>query len=252
MVAAAERPEGAAGGDRRARGRGQPDRRRRHVVRLQRGQQRGDAEVRAALLAGDAGDPGARLRLAGRRRAAADADDRRAGRLGRRPLPRHADLADLDLGDELRADVRAGAGHRLRAVHRDALPQRAVRPGPGAGRRGRGDDGHGRQGGPLLRPDRADLALGGDAGAQPGLPLGVAGDHDRGAVRPGGDADAAAGGAGQARPAGRQARPPLGAQRRPPLAALRPLGRAALAAAVRLRRRSRWSPWWRWRCPSSA
>ena len=40
-----------------------------------------------------------------------------------------ADLADLDLGDELRADVRAGARHRLRPVHRDALPQRALRPG---------------------------------------------------------------------------------------------------------------------------
>ena len=45
-----------------------------------------------------------------------------------RPLPRHAGLADLDLGDELRADVRPGAGHRLRALHRHALPQRALRP----------------------------------------------------------------------------------------------------------------------------
>ena len=35
--------------------------------------------------------------------------------------------ADLDLGDELRADVRAGARHRLRAVHRDALPRRLLR-----------------------------------------------------------------------------------------------------------------------------
>jgi RND superfamily putative drug exporter len=42
-------------------------------------------------------------------------------------LPRHADRADLDLGDELRADVRAGARHRLRAVHRYALPRRFLR-----------------------------------------------------------------------------------------------------------------------------
>ena len=56
-------------------------------------------------------------------------------------------------------------GHRLRPLHRHALPQRALRPGPRSGRGGRRDDGHRRQGGPLLRPDRADLALGGDAGA---------------------------------------------------------------------------------------
>ena len=46
----------------------------------------------------------------------------------RRPLPRHQAGADLDLGDELRADVRPGAGDRLRAVHRHALPWRAFRP----------------------------------------------------------------------------------------------------------------------------
>ena len=33
----------------------------------------------------------------------------------------------LDLGDELRAHVRARAGHRLCAVHRRPLPRRAVR-----------------------------------------------------------------------------------------------------------------------------
>ena len=80
-------------------------------------------------------------------------------------------LADLDLGDELRADVRARAGHRLRAVRRRALPRRPLRPAPRPGRRGRRDDGHRRQGGPLLRPDRAGLAVGGDAGAEPRLPL---------------------------------------------------------------------------------
>ena len=46
--------------------------------------------------------------------------------------------------------------------------------------RGRRDDGHGRQGGSLLRADRADLALGGDAGAEPGLPLDGAGNHGLG------------------------------------------------------------------------
>ena len=74
----------------RPRGRSQPDRRLRDVVGLQRSQPRSDDEVRADLLAGDAGDPRARLRLAGRRRAAADADDRRPDRLRRCPLPRHA------------------------------------------------------------------------------------------------------------------------------------------------------------------
>ena len=137
MVAAADDLKAELAGRRRARRRSQPHRRRRHVVRLQRSQQRGDAEVRALLLAGDAGDPRPRLRLAGRRRPAADADDRRPRPLRRRPLPRHPALADLDLGDELRADVRARARHRLRAVRRDALPRRALRPGPRAGRGGR-------------------------------------------------------------------------------------------------------------------
>ena len=56
----------------------EPDRRARHVVGLQRGQQDGDDEVRADLLAGHARHPRARLRLARRRRAAADAHDPRA------------------------------------------------------------------------------------------------------------------------------------------------------------------------------
>ena len=42
-------------------------------------------------------------------------------------LPRNQDHADLDLGDELRADVRARAWDRLRPVPRDALPRRALR-----------------------------------------------------------------------------------------------------------------------------
>ena len=39
----------------------------------------------------------------------------------------HARLRDLDLGDELRADVRARARHRLRALHRPPLPRRLLR-----------------------------------------------------------------------------------------------------------------------------
>ena len=42
-------------------------------------------------------------------------------------VPRHAGAGHLDLGDELRADVRARARHRLRAVHRHALPRRVLR-----------------------------------------------------------------------------------------------------------------------------
>ena len=42
-------------------------------------------------------------------------------------LPRHADPAGLDLGDELRADVRARARHRLRALRRPPLPRRLLR-----------------------------------------------------------------------------------------------------------------------------
>ena len=55
--------------------------------RLQHRQPRRDDAVRALLLAGDAGDPRARLRLARRRRSSADADDPRPGLLGRRALP---------------------------------------------------------------------------------------------------------------------------------------------------------------------
>ncbi len=122
-------PEGDVEGPLARGGAGAPDRRGRDVVGLQRGQPLGDAEVGGDLVAGDARDHAARVRLARRRRAAVDADDGRPARRRRLALPRHADHADLDLGDELRADVRAGARHRLRAVHRHALPRRAVRLG---------------------------------------------------------------------------------------------------------------------------
>ena len=44
-------------------------------------------------------------------------------------------------------------------------------------RRGRGHDGHRRQGGAVLRRHRADLALRGDARAEPGVPVDGARDH---------------------------------------------------------------------------
>ena len=52
------------------------------------GEPRGDDEVGADLVAGDARDPGARVRLARRGRAPADADDPRPGRRRRLALPR--------------------------------------------------------------------------------------------------------------------------------------------------------------------
>ena len=85
--------------------------------------------------------------------------------------------------------------------------------------------------------DRADLALGGDARAEPGLPLDGARDHAQRRLRARRDADAAAGRAGEARPEGRRARAPLGALRRAPLRPLRALGRAALAPPPPLRAR---------------
>ncbi len=71
---------------------------------------------------------------------------------------------------------------------------------------------------------RADLAVGGDARPQPGVPIDRARDHGLGRLRAGGDADAASGRARQARAARGQARPALGAQRRAPLAPFRALG----------------------------
>ena len=72
-----------------------------------------------------------------------------------------------------------GAGHRLRAVHRHALPRCVLRHEAVGRGRGRRDDGHRRQGRPVLRPDRADLADRGDARAEPGVPLDGARDHAR-------------------------------------------------------------------------
>ena len=106
----------------------------------------------------------------------------------------------------------------------------------------------------LLGTDRAGLALGGDAGAEPRLPLDVPGHHRRGPLRAGRDADAAARGARQARPQGRPPVASLGPQRRASLAALRPLGRAALAPAVPCSVASpSWRCWsWPYRCSRCA
>ena len=100
----------------------------------------------------------------------------------------------------------------------------------------RGDDGHGRQGRPVLRGDRAHLADGGDARPEPGVSLDEPRHHARRHLRARGDADAAARGAGQARPQGGQARAAVGALRRAPLGALRRLGRAPLAPPLAVRR----------------
>ena len=66
--------------------------------------------------------------------------------------------------------------HRFRGAFFGSEPRRA--------RRGRGDDGHGRQGRPVLGRHRPDLALGGDARAEPGVPLDGARDHDQRHLRP--------------------------------------------------------------------
>ena len=121
------RTQGQAHARRRQRRRRLPDRRLGDVVGLQHRQPQRDDEVRALLLAGHARDPRARLRRAGRGGAAADADDRRPGRRGRLALHRLAGRRGLDLGDELRAHVRARARHRLRALHRQPLPRRPLR-----------------------------------------------------------------------------------------------------------------------------
>ena len=187
-------------------------------------------------MAGDAGDPVARVRFARRGRTAVDADDGRADGRRRVAVPDHEDHAGLDLGDELRAHVRARARNRLRAVHRAPLPRRVLRLQALSRGGDGGDDGHRRQGRPVLRRDRPDLALGGDARPEPRVPLDEPRDHARGAVRARRDADAAARGAREARPQGRQARAAVGALGRAPLRQVRRLGRAAVEATARLRR----------------
>jgi putative drug exporter of the RND superfamily len=61
-----------------------------------------------------------------RRRAAAAADDPRPRRLGRTARAAHTRLRDLDLGDELRAHLRARARDRLRALHRPSPAFRSM------------------------------------------------------------------------------------------------------------------------------
>ena len=223
------RPEGQA-----RRPLGQPDerqshRRPGHVVGLQRGQQERHVEVGGHLLAGDARDPPARVRLAGRRGAPAPPHDSRADGVGRKPLPGHTSVRRLDLVDELRAHVRARARDRLRALHRRPLPRRPLRLAHQDERCRGGDNGHGRQGRALLGRHRACLVVGGDARAEPRIPLDGARDHALRRVHPARDADAAPRGARLARRPRRPARAAMGPRRRAPLATLRPLGRAPLA-----------------------
>jgi len=67
------------------------------------------------------------LRLAGRRRRAADAHDDRARLRRRDALPGDAGRADLNLGDELRTDVRARDWLDYALFRRTPHPRRAVR-----------------------------------------------------------------------------------------------------------------------------
>ena len=104
------------------RRRGLPHRRVRAVERLQQGQPRRDDQGRDVLLAGDAGDHGARVRLARRRGPAAAAHPGRAGRLGGRAGAAQHGHADLGVGHELRDDVRPRSRYRLRPVPRRPIP----------------------------------------------------------------------------------------------------------------------------------
>ena len=146
-------------------------------------------------------------------------------------------FADLDLGDELRADVRARARHRLRAVHRRCAsaarssaqgltPVDAV--GATMDTAGKAVLFSGRHG--------AGLALGGDARAEPGLPLDGARDHGRGRLRPRRDADAAAGGARRSSGRGSTSVACPGCTRASTARRGSRAGRAALAPAAALRR----------------
>jgi RND superfamily putative drug exporter len=85
----------------------------------------------------------------------------------------NAGLADLDLAMNfaLMFALALGIDYALFIV---SLPG-ALRPEAQSRRGGGDDDGHGRQGRPLLGTDRAGLALGGDAGAEPRVPLDLLG-----------------------------------------------------------------------------
>ena len=127
-----ESPPRSASGECRTGNRGIAHRLRGPVVGVQRGEQGCDAALRGDVLAGDAGSARHRLRLARRGRDPVGACDPGAGRHRRRALDRSAVHRHHDLGDELRADVRARGGNRLRALRRGSLPCRAPRgPAPG-------------------------------------------------------------------------------------------------------------------------
>ena len=83
-------------------------------------------QVGADLPPGDARDSRRGFRLARRRRAAAAADDPRPGGKRGPAVGADARVRHLDLGDELRAHVRARARDRLRALRRPPLPRRLL------------------------------------------------------------------------------------------------------------------------------
>ena len=132
MVRAADSPARSLRGGRGAGSRGLADRLGGPVVGVQRGEQGRDAALGGDVLAGHAGGARRRLRLARRGRDPAAARDPGAGRHRRRALDRSAVHRHHDLGDELRADVRARGGDRLRALRRGSIPWRAASgPPPG-------------------------------------------------------------------------------------------------------------------------
>ena len=148
--------------------------------------------------------------------------------VGRLALPRHPAARHLDLGDELRADVRARARHRLRAVHRASASAarssaRGCRPRTRSPRRWT----------PPARPccSRGVTVLISltrrDARAQPGVPLDGLGIMLSVVFVLAATLTLLPAVLGQARPAGRQARAAVGALRRAPLAALRAPGASA-------------------------
>ena len=228
-------PSRSPRGGRRAGSRGIADRVRRPVVGVQRGEQGRDAALGGDVLAGHLGRARRRLRLARRGRDPAAARDPRARRHRRRALDRSASHRHHDLGDELRADVRARGGDRLRALRRGSLPGRAAR-GPAPGRRGRRDDGQRRQGGARQRRRRAGLAGRRHDRAEPAVPHERARDPARRGLRARCFADPAAGTAGAPRPSHRPLRAALGGRCAAPQRGVCALGPPDLAPADRDRR----------------
>ena len=183
-------------------------------------------------MAGDARDPAARVRVARRRRAAADADDDRAGLaaagllyLGTLVMP----ISIWAMNFALMFALALGIDYALFVVHRfrGALFGHKLSPVDAT----------------AVTMDTAGKAVlfsgvtvlisltRGDARAEPGVPLDEPRDHARGHLRARRDADAAARRAREARPEGRQARAAVGALRRAPLRRASPPGASGCGAS---------------------